>query len=147
MWSGLGMKTPDRRSYPSDISDEEWDLIKDHVPDPAWYPNMREPEHPSREILNAIRYRTRTGASWRQLPHDFPPWSTVFKRYQKWTREGVLQALHDRLRDAVRIAEGRKVVPTAGSIDSQSVKSTDGGGPHGFDGGKKGQRAQATHPC
>ena len=51
------MKTPDRRSYPSDISDKEWDLIRDVVPDPVWYPNMKEPEHPSREILNAIRYR------------------------------------------------------------------------------------------
>ena len=128
------------------MTDAEWDLIKADVPDPVWYPNMKEPEHTSREMLNAIRYRTRTGVAWRHLPHDLPPWSTVFKRYQKWTREGALEAWHNRLRDAVRVAESRKADPTAASVDSQSVKSTDVGGPHGFDGGKKGKRAQAPHP-
>jgi putative transposase len=137
---------PTRKNYLTDITDDEWDLVKDCLPDPCWYPNMRKPEHTSREVLNAIRYRTRSGIAWRQLPHDFPPWSTVFKRYQLWTRTGALEALHNGLRDAVRVTAGRAHAPTAGIIDSQSVKSTDVGGPHGFDGGKKGKRAQASHP-
>jgi len=87
--------------------------------------------------MDAIRYRTRTGTAWRLLPHDFPPWSTVFKCYQRWTREGVLDAIHDTLRRTVRRAAGREPEPTAAILDSQSVKSTDVGGPKGFDAGNK----------
>ena len=134
---------PSRRSYPSDLTDAEWALIAELIPMPTWLPNLQEPKHHPREFMNAIRYRTRTGTAWRLLPHDFPPWSTVFKCYQRWTRKGVLDAIHDTLRRAVRAAAGREPEPTAAILDSQSVKSTDVGGPRGFDAGKKGEGAKA----
>jgi putative transposase len=133
--------------YPSDLTDEEWLLVADDVPPPVWFEPLQEPRYGSREVLNAIRYRTRTGVAWRSLPRSFPPWSAVFKRYQKWTEEGVLDALHDKLRRMVRVAEGREAEPTAAILDSQSIKSTDVGGPRGFDAGKKGEGAQAPRAC
>ena len=133
-----------RRSYPSDLTDAEWSLIEAEVPGPVWLPPLQQPRHTARELLNAIRYRTRTGVAWRLLPREFGPWSTVFKWYQRWTRDGTLEALHDKLRRMVRVAEGREPGPTAAILDSQSVKSTDVGGPRGFDAGKKGQGPQAT---
>lgn len=126
-----------RRRYPSDVTDAEWQIIESLIPAPEWFPNLQEPRHSAREMLNAIRYRTRTGVAWRQLPHDFPPHSTVFKTFQKWTRTGVLEAAHDELRRRVRIAEGRDEQPTAAILDSQSIKSTDVGGVRGFDAGKR----------
>ncbi len=133
-----------RRVYPSDLTDQEWSLIGPDVPPPVWFEPLQEPLHTPRELLNAIRYRTRTGCSWRSLPHDLPPWSTVFKWYQRWTEDGTLEAVHDNLRRRVRVAEGRAPEPTAAILDSQSIKSTDVGGPRGFDAGKKGERPQAT---
>ena len=132
-----------RQPYPSDLTDAEWSLIKDDVRGPAWFPPLQEPRHTARELFNAIRYRTRTGVAWRSLPREFGPWSSVFKWYQKWTEDGTLEALHDKLRRMVRVAEGRAPEPTAAILDSQSIKSTDVGGPRGFDAGKKGQRPQA----
>ena len=126
-----------RRSYPSDLTDEQWALIEHLVPEPIFLPNLQEPVHQAREMMNAIRYRTRTGTAWRSLPHDFPPWSTVMKRYLHWRDNGVFERVHDALRTMVRVAEGRNAEPTAGLLDSQSVKSTDVGGPRGFDAGKK----------
>jgi putative transposase len=126
-----------RLKYPSDLTDCEWDLLERLVPTPEWFPNLQQPRHSAREMLNAIRYRTRNGVSWRSLPHDLPPWSTVFKTYQKWNRDGVLEAVHDELRRRVRCAEGRDEEPTAAILDSQSIKSTDVGGTRGFDAGKR----------
>ncbi len=133
----------ERRRYPSDLADEEWLLIEPDVPPPVWFAPLQEPKHTPRELLNAIRYRTRTGVAWRSLPHDFPPWRTVFNWYQKWTEDGILEDVHDKLRRMVRVAEGRDPEPTAAILDSQSIKSTDVGGLRGFDAGKKGERAQA----
>lgn len=133
-----------RKSYPSDTTDEEWELVELLFPEPVWEPGLTNPLHPNRVIFDAIRYRIRTGIAWRSLPHDFPPWSTVMKRFLRWRDEGVLETVHDVLRDAVRIGEGRQVEPTAGMLDSQSVKSTDVGGPKGFDAGKKSQGTQAA---
>ena len=138
-------KQPTRTGYPSDITDDEWALVAHLVPEPVWIPNLQEPVHSSREMLNAIRYRTRTGCAWRLLPKDFPPWSSVLKRYLHWRDHGICEAIHDGLRGMVRVAEGRAPQPTAGILDSQSVKSTDVGGPTGFDAGKKGQRSKASH--
>jgi putative transposase len=132
-----------RQQYPSDLTDVEWSLIKDDVRGPVWFPPLQKPVHTARELLNAIRYRTRTGVAWRSLPREFGPWSSVFKWYQKWNEDGTIDALHDKLRRMVRVAEGREPEPTAAILDSQSIKSTDVGGPRGFDAGKKGKGAQA----
>jgi putative transposase len=133
-----------RRQYPSDLSDAEWSLIEAYISPPLWFPPLQEPQYPARELLNAMRYRTRTGVAWRSLPHDLPQWSTVFKWYQRWTKDGTLERVHDHLRRLVRVDEGRTPEPTAAILDSQSVKSTDVGGPKGFDAGKKGERAKAA---
>lgn len=132
-----------RRAYPTDLTDQEWELVEPLVPEAEWYPNLQEPLHSAREMLNAIRYRVRSGAAWRSLPHDFPPWQTVARRYYTWRDEGVIDEIHDVLREVVREVEGRAPDPTAAILDSQSVKSTDVGGPCGFDAGKKGQGAKA----
>lgn len=128
---------PNRRSYPSDTTDEEWNVIADLIPVPFWQPTLQEPLHHPREMLDAIRYRTRTGCAWRLLPRDFPSWQTVMKCKYRWTEDGTIERIHDALVRKVRVAEGRNPEPTAGVIDSQSVKSSGNGGPGGFDGGKK----------
>jgi len=87
--------------------------------------------------MNAIRYRTRTGCSWRSLPHDFPPWSTVQGTYRKWAQDGVMRAVHDELRERARVLEGRNREPTAAVLDSQCVKGSAQGGQYGYDAGKK----------
>lgn len=131
------LERPNRRSYPSDLTDAEWDIVADIIPVPIWLPGLQEPLHHPRELLDAIRYRTRTGCAWRSLPHDFPPWQTTSKCKYRWTADGTIDRIHEALVRSVRVAEGREPEPTAGSIDSQSVKSSGNGGPGGFDGGKK----------
>ena len=135
--------TEERRRYPSDLTDDEWSRIRHLLPEPQAWPNLQVPKHTAREMLNAIRYRTRTGVAWRLLPNDFPPWQTVARRYFAWRDAGVFDELHDFLREEVRLASGRKPTPTAAILDSQSVKSTDVGGPRGFDAGKKGEGPKA----
>ena len=107
------------------------------IPPPIWIANLQEPIYHPREIMNAIRYRTRSACAWRLLPHDPPPYDSVFYWYRRWMAEGTLEAIHDRLRCMVRVAAGRKAEPTAAILDRQSVKTTDVGGPKGYDAGKK----------
>jgi putative transposase len=126
-----------RRPYPSDLTDEEWEILEPIIPRPIAHPNLQVPVHSTRELMNAIRYRTRTGCSWRSLPHDFPPWSTVQGTYRKWLKTGVMKDIHDELRERARIREGRKAEPTAAILDSQSVKGSAQGGEYGYDAGKK----------
>ena len=141
------MANPPRRNgksaYLSDLTNEEWDRVCGQIPEPVWFPNLQKPVHSAREMFNAIRYRIRTGVAWRSLPHDFPPWQTVARRYYTWRDHGVIDSMHDALRDELRMAAGRSRDPTAAIIDSQSVKSSDVGGPCGFDAGKKGKRTKA----
>jgi putative transposase len=112
--------------YPSDLSDEQWNLIKRKIP-PA-KPGGRPRTVNLREVVNGILYVVRTGCAWRLLPHDLPPWGTVHYYYRKWRLDKVWQTIHDCLRAQVRKKEGRETSPSAAIIDSQSVKTTEKGG-------------------
>jgi len=108
--------------YPSDLTDAQWALIESLVPEPR--PGGRPAVHSRRRIVEAILYVNRTGCAWRQLPHDFPPWATVFWYFKHGRRDSVVDRLHDALRDRVRDAEGRDPMVSAG-CDAQSVKGAD----------------------
>ncbi len=115
-----------RNAYPSDLTDAQWRLIERRIP-PA-KPGGRRRSVDMREVMNGVLYLVRTGCSWRQLPHDFPPWGTVHYYYRCFRRNGAWQRIHDALRDKVRQSTGRKKSPSAAIVDSQSVKTTEKGG-------------------
>lgn len=118
-----------RAAYPSDLTDEEWEILERLLPAPKWGTSRggRPQEFPTREIVNGVRYVLRTGCAWRSMPHDLPPWWTTYKYFQRWNRDGTWQRVHDKLRGDVRQAEGRERQPSAAIIDSQSVKTTERG--------------------
>ena len=122
-------------SYPSSLTDEQWCLIAELVP--AFGGFGRPPVHQRRLIVDAILYVVCAGCPWRMLPHDFAPWPTVYGYFRRWRRQGIWQLIHDVLVMTVRGAAGKNTNPTAGIIDSQSVKVADQAGERGFDAGKK----------
>jgi len=119
-----------RPPYPSDIADAEWFFLEPLLPKSKSGTRRggRPPEFTAREIVNGIRYLLRTGCSWRQLPHDLPPWGIVYHYMRKWKLDGTWLRIHDKLRGDVRQSEGRNRLPSAAIIDSQSVKTTSKGG-------------------
>lgn len=115
-----------RKAYPDDLKDKEWELIE-----PILNDNMikqgRVPKYPRREILNAIFYVLRTGCQWRHLPHDFPPWGSVYLQFWRWKKKGLFQQIHDYVRKGLRQLLGRDIEPSAAIVDSQSIKTTERG--------------------
>jgi putative transposase len=123
------MPTTASKPYSTDLTDAEWELLVPLLPKRRPGDGRGAPrQHPWRAILNAIFYQARTGCPWRDLPRDFPPKSTVYGYFQAWRRDGTLARLHATLREQVRIQAGRAPQPSAGSLDSQSAKSTEKGG-------------------
>jgi putative transposase len=114
---------PQRKPYASDLSDAEWEILKPLLPTPKGLGHPVEVD--LREILNGMFYVQRTGCQWEMLPHDLPPYSTVYGYFQKWQRKGIWQQIHDKIRCQLRQELGRDEDSTVAIADSQSVKTTE----------------------
>ena len=112
-----------RRPYPSDLTELQWSAIAEMIPDAT--PGGRPRKAPKREIVEAILYLLRAGCAWRLLPHDFPPWQTVYHYFRRWQREGVWARVHHALVLADRERKGREASPSAAILDSQTVRTAD----------------------
>jgi putative transposase len=125
-----------RKKYPDDLLDEEWNLVESIFQTES-AKGGRPLKYSKREILNAIIYLLRTGCSWRHIPHDFPPWRTVYVQFAKWKQSGLFEKMNDILRKKLRQKLGRNEDPSAGVADSQSVKTTEKGASKVSTAGKK----------
>jgi putative transposase len=127
-----------RQAYQSDLKDQEWQWLEPCMPEPSTKGTRGRPqEWPLREIINGIFYVLRTGCQWRMMPHDLPPWPSVYYHYRKWRLSGLWEEINTMLREKVRQREGREATPSAAIVDAQSVKTTLVKGKRGFDAGKR----------
>ncbi|MGE4305186.1 MAG: IS5 family transposase [Novosphingobium sp.] len=125
-----------RKPYPSDVSDEEWGLIAPYLT--LQREDAGQREHSLREVFNGLRYIVKTGAPWRWMPNDLPPWAAVYQQTQRWLAAGCFETLVDDLRAVLRLAAGRPAEPTAAIIDSRTLRSTPESGERaGYDGAKR----------
>jgi transposase len=132
-----------RKPYPSDVSDEEWAFVAPYLA--LVREDAPQRTHDLREVVNGLRWIVRSGAPWRMLPHDFPPWEAVYQQTQRWLSAGAFEAMVHDLRALLRLAKGRDKEPTAAILDSRALRSTpENGNRSGYDGAKR-KRGSKVH--
>lgn len=134
----------ERQSYPSDVTDEQWQVIESVIPPAKRGRTGRPRKYELREIWNAVFYQLRTGCEWRYLPHDFPPHGDVWDHFCRWRDAGTIELVHDALREQVRMKAGREKTPSAAIIDSQTVKTPQKGGTTATTQARRSRGASAT---
>lgn len=133
----------ERKAYPSDVSDEEWALVAPYLT--LMTEDAPQREHPLREVFNGLRYIVRTGAAWRLMPHDLPPWHTVYQQTQRWLAAGVFENMVHDLRRLLRATTGKNAEPSAAILDGRTLQSTaESGSRAGWDGHKR-RRGSKVH--
>ena len=137
------LKAMERKAYPSDVSDEEWAFAAPYLT--LMTEEAPQREHSLREVFNGLRYIARSGAAWRLMPHDLPPWYTVYQQTQRWLKASVFEAMVHDLRALLRVAQGRNANPSAAIFDGRTLQSTPESGERaGYDGAKR-KRGSKTH--
>lgn len=132
-----------RDAYPSDVTDEEWVFVVPYLT--LMTPEAPQRKHDLREVFNGLRYMVRSGAPWRMLPNDLPPWHVVYEQAQRWLKAGVFEDIVHDLREVLRVAQGRNPQPSAAILDSRTLQSTpESGGRAGYDGAKR-RRGNKVH--
>src|SRR6266536_1207363 len=134
-----------RKAYPSDVTDEEWAFVAPYLT--LMTQDAPQREHDLREVFNGLRWLVRTGAQWRMMPHDLPPWAAVYQQTQRWLQAGVFEAIVNDLRAVLRLAAGRNEQPSAAIFDSRTLQSSPESGQRaGYDGAKrrKGSKVHAA---
>lgn len=126
----------ERRAYPSDVSDDEWAFAAPYLT--LMTEDAPQREYELREVFNGLRWLIRTGASWRMMPHDLPPWHAIYDQTQRWMKAGVFETMVHDLRELLRLSQGRNPEPSAAILDSRTLQSTpESGGRAGYDGAKR----------
>ena len=130
-----------RRRYPTDLTDRQWAILEPLIP--AVRPGGRPAKHARREIVDAQLYVLRGGISWRSLPHEYPPWQTVYDSFRRWRDDGTWERITTTLRERLRVKLGREPTPSAAILDSQSVRTTEKGGSGATTGARTSTAASA----